>query len=133
MTDALLAPDGSTPDRWAYRAFGLEAHTQGTDDNRFTWVGKQGYYDDREEGLYFLVPATTTQPRASSIVTPTASTPATPTSIATRATIPSTSLIPAGVRGSSSTSTRNGRRSSRKPSAEGPAIRCRPVLRDQPP
>ena len=53
-TDALLAPDGSVPDQWAYRAFGLESHTQGMDDNRFTWVGKQGYYDDREEGLYFL-------------------------------------------------------------------------------
>ena len=53
-TDALLAPDGSVPDQWAYRAFGLESHTTGTDDNRFTWVGRQGYYDDREEGLYFL-------------------------------------------------------------------------------
>ena len=50
----MLAPDGSVPDQWAYRAFGLESHTQGMDDNRFTWVGKQGYYDDREEGLYFL-------------------------------------------------------------------------------
>ncbi len=53
-TDALLAPDGTASDKWAYRAFGLETQTQGTDDNRFTWVGKQGYYDDREEGLYFL-------------------------------------------------------------------------------
>ena len=53
-TDALLAPDGSVPDQWVYRAFGLESHTTGSDDNRFTWVGKQGYYDDREEGLYFL-------------------------------------------------------------------------------
>jgi RHS repeat-associated protein len=53
-TDALLAPDGSVPDRWAYRAFGLESHTLGGDDNRFTWVGSQGYYDDREAGLYFL-------------------------------------------------------------------------------
>jgi YD repeat-containing protein len=53
-TDALLAPDGSVPDRWAYRAFGLESHTLGSDDNRYTWVGGQGYYDDREAGLYFL-------------------------------------------------------------------------------
>jgi hypothetical protein len=53
-TEALLAPDGSTPHHWAYRAFGLESHFSGTDDNLFTCVGKQGYYDDREEGLYFL-------------------------------------------------------------------------------
>jgi RHS repeat-associated protein len=53
-TDALLNPDGTSPDRYAYRAFGLESHLSGTDDNRATWVGQQGYYDDRESGLYFL-------------------------------------------------------------------------------
>jgi RHS repeat-associated protein len=53
-TDALLAGDGSAPDRYAYRAFGLSSHYQGGDDNRYDWVGAQGYYDDREADLYFL-------------------------------------------------------------------------------
>ena len=53
-TDALLATDGSASDRYAYRAFGLASHYAGTDDNHFSWVGKQGYYEDREQGLYFL-------------------------------------------------------------------------------
>jgi hypothetical protein len=53
-TDALLAPDGSSPDRYAYRAFGLATHTQGADDNPFTWVGKQGYVQDLETSLCFL-------------------------------------------------------------------------------
>ncbi len=52
--DALLAPDGTATDRYAYRAFGLNSHYQGSSDNRYDWVGKQGYYDDRESGLYFL-------------------------------------------------------------------------------
>ena len=39
----ILAPDGGAPDRYAYRAFGLETHTPGSDDNHYTWVGKQGY------------------------------------------------------------------------------------------
>jgi helix-turn-helix protein len=51
-TQALLAPDGSTPDLNRYRAFGLATHLQGSDDNRYDWVGKQGYYDDREAALY---------------------------------------------------------------------------------
>jgi RHS repeat-associated protein len=53
-TDALLALDGTTPDRYAYRAFGQATHYQGTSDNRFDWVGRQGYYDDSEVGLYYV-------------------------------------------------------------------------------
>jgi RHS repeat-associated protein len=52
-TDALLALDGTTPDRYAYRAFGQATHYQGASDNRFDWVGSQGYYDDSEIGLYY--------------------------------------------------------------------------------
>jgi RHS repeat-associated protein len=32
----------------------LESHTQGSDTNPFTWVGKQGSYLDPEIDLYFL-------------------------------------------------------------------------------
>ena len=53
-TDALLNDSGSTTDRYAYRAFGLEATHQGTSSNDRTFVGAQGYVQDSETSLYFL-------------------------------------------------------------------------------
>jgi RHS repeat-associated protein len=52
--DALLDDTGSTTDRYAYRAFGLVAHTQGTSPNDHTLVGRQNYAWDLETSLYFL-------------------------------------------------------------------------------
>ena len=53
-TDTLLDNTGSLADRWSYRAFGLATQTQGTDSNPFTFVGKQGYFQDLETELYFV-------------------------------------------------------------------------------
>ena len=53
-TDALLDDTGSVTDRYANRAFGLFAHTQGTSPNDRTFVGRQGYEWDLETSLYFL-------------------------------------------------------------------------------
>ncbi len=53
-TDALLAPDGSVQALYSYRAFGLSTHVSSVGPNRYTWVGKQGYQEDTEYGLYFL-------------------------------------------------------------------------------
>src|SRR5262249_49893844 len=53
-TDALLDDAGSETDRYAYRAYGLASHTQGTSANDFDWVGKLGYFRDSEIDLYLL-------------------------------------------------------------------------------
>jgi hypothetical protein len=44
-TDALLDEWETATDRYAHRAFGLEAARSGTTDNAFTYVGRQGYYN----------------------------------------------------------------------------------------
>ena len=41
-------------DRYVYRAFGLQAHTTGNNDNPFTFVGQANYYRDNETDLYLL-------------------------------------------------------------------------------
>src|SRR5262249_40907522 len=53
-TDALLDDAGSETDRYAYRAYGLASHTQGTSANDFDSVGKLGYFRDSEIDLYLL-------------------------------------------------------------------------------
>jgi RHS repeat-associated protein len=53
-TDALLDEWETATDRYAYRAFGLEAARSGTTDNPFTYVGRHGYYKDPELELYLL-------------------------------------------------------------------------------
>jgi RHS repeat-associated protein len=53
-TDALLDEWETATDRYAYRAFGLEAARSGTTDNPFTYVGRQSYYKDPELELYLL-------------------------------------------------------------------------------
>jgi RHS repeat-associated protein len=53
-TDALLDEWETATDRYAHRAFGLEAARSGTTDNPFTYVGRQGYYKDPELELYLL-------------------------------------------------------------------------------
>src|SRR5262249_2849575 len=41
-------------DKYRYRAFGLDAHTQGSSTNPFTFIGQKGYYRDLEIDLYFV-------------------------------------------------------------------------------
>jgi RHS repeat-associated protein len=53
-TDALLDEWETATDRYAHRAFGLEAARSGTTDNPFTYVGRQSYYKDPELELYLL-------------------------------------------------------------------------------
>jgi RHS repeat-associated protein len=53
-TDALLDEWETATDRYAHRAFGLEAARSGTTDNAFTYVGRQSYYKDPELELYLL-------------------------------------------------------------------------------
>ena len=53
-TDALLNDSQAATDRYRYRAFGLDDHYQGSSNNVFTFVGKQGYVRDLETDLYFV-------------------------------------------------------------------------------
>ena len=78
-TDALLDDTGSVTDRYANRAFGLFAQTQGTSPNDRTFVGRQGYEWDRRRACTSCGRATKTPtPAASSAPTPPTPTP-TPT------------------------------------------------------
>ncbi len=53
-TDALLNDAEAETDTWQYKAFGeINDHT-GTTPNNFSFVGKYGYYENLEIGLYFL-------------------------------------------------------------------------------
>jgi RHS repeat-associated protein len=53
-TDALANEAQSVTDRWAYRAYGQNTPTVGSDTSPFTWVGRLGYYADTGIGLYLL-------------------------------------------------------------------------------
>ena len=53
-TEALLDDTASVTDRYRYRAFGLAAQTQGTSTQPHQFVGKRGYYNDSELGLYWV-------------------------------------------------------------------------------
>jgi RHS repeat-associated protein len=55
--DALLDGNASVSSRYAYRAFGQLASQSGPGSslsNPYTWVGRQGYFEDAETGLYLL-------------------------------------------------------------------------------
>ncbi|REK48438.1 MAG: hypothetical protein DWQ46_02605 [Planctomycetota bacterium] len=53
-TDALVDPDGDVTDRYEYTAFGFRAHTQGSSETPFTFVGRQQYQRESEVDLYLL-------------------------------------------------------------------------------
>jgi RHS repeat-associated protein len=53
-TDALVNDLQIATDRWVYRAFGLDNHTQGATANSRTFVGKLGYVRDLEIDLYLI-------------------------------------------------------------------------------